>query len=88
MRVKCAGTVEPFVEAGIPSAAALSGDRQVKTAEQAARWGGRADEVFDPCYHKACDRLNNIDATALNRFTHAVAGTVAHFAMSTDGLAR
>jgi aminopeptidase S len=83
-----ASDYEPFVEAGIPSAAALSGDRQVKTAEQAARWGGRADEVFDPCYHKACDRLNNIDATALNRFTHAVAGTVAHFAMSTDGLAR
>ncbi|MDQ3763731.1 MAG: M28 family metallopeptidase [Actinomycetota bacterium] len=78
----------PFIEAGIPSAGVLTGDSQEKTAEQAARWGGRAGEVFDPCYHRACDRLDNVDATALDRFTDAVAGTVAHFAMSTDGLAR
>ncbi|MGH3996949.1 MAG: M20/M25/M40 family metallo-hydrolase, partial [Pseudonocardiaceae bacterium] len=41
----------PFIEAGIPSAGALTGDNQEKTAEQAARWGGQAGEVFDPCYH-------------------------------------
>lgn len=42
-----------------------------------------AGEVFDPCYHTACDRLDNIDSTALDRYTDAVAGTMAHFATST-----
>ncbi len=76
----------PFIEAGIPSAGALTGDSQKKTAEQAALWGGQAGEVFDPCYHTACDRLGNIDFTALDRYTDAVAGTMANFATSTDGL--
>jgi aminopeptidase S len=78
----------PFIEADIPSAGVLTGDDGKKTAEQATRWGGQAGEVFDRCYHKACDRLSNIDSTALDRFTDAVAGTMAHFAVSTDGLAR
>ena len=76
----------PFVDADIPSGGVLSGDVQRKTAEQAARWGGRAGEYFDPCYHSACDRLDNVNPTALDRFTHAVAGTVAHFAVSTRDL--
>ena len=78
----------PFIEAGIPSAGVLTGDSQEKTPEQAARWGGQAGEVFDPCYHTACDRLDNVDSTALDRYADAVAGTVAHFAMSIDGLPR
>ena len=78
----------PFIEARIPSAGALTGDSQEKTAEQAARWGGQAGEVFDSCYHTACDRLDNVDSTALDRYTDAVADTMAHFAVSTDGLAR
>ena len=78
----------PFIEAGIPSGGLSSGDQQEKTAAQAQRWGGRAGEVFDPCYHTACDRLDNVDSTALDRYTDAVAGTVTHFAMSTDGLPR
>ncbi|HVE96954.1 MAG TPA: M28 family metallopeptidase [Pseudonocardiaceae bacterium] len=76
----------PFIEADIPSAGVLTGDSQEKTAEQAALWGGQAGEVFDPCYHTACDRLDNVDATALDRYTDAVAGTMAHFATSTDDL--
>jgi len=78
----------PFIEAGIPSSGVRSGDHAEKTAEQAALWGGTAGELFDPCYHMACDRLDNINSTALDRYTDAVAGTVARFAMSTEGLAR
>jgi aminopeptidase S len=77
----------PFVEAGIPTAGVQTGDEEEKTAEQAGRWGGQAGEVFDRCYHKACDRLDNINSMALDRFTDAAAGTVAHFATSTDALA-
>lgn len=78
----------PFIEADIPSGGVRSGDHDTKTSKQAERWGGQAGEVFDPCYHTRCDRLDNVDSTALNHYTDAVAGTVAHFAMSTDVLAR
>jgi aminopeptidase S len=71
----------PFVHAGIPSAGALAGDEDDKSASEARSWGGRAGEAFDRCYHSACDRLDNVDRTALDRFTRAAAGTVAHFAV-------
>jgi aminopeptidase S len=73
-----------FIDAGIPSAGVWSGDRKKKSAKQARRWGGRADERFDPHYHTRRDRLDELDHTALDRFTRAVAGTVIHFALSID----
>ena len=75
-----------FIDAGIPSGGLLAGDELPKSEEQVAEWGGRADEDFDRCYHSACDRVDNLDATAMDRFTDAVAGTLAHFAMSTEPL--
>ncbi|HKS49798.1 MAG TPA: M28 family peptidase [Amycolatopsis sp.] len=72
----------PFVDANIPSGGAENGDRQPKSPEQAAAWGGQAGEKFDPCYHKACDRLDNVNLVVLDHYLHALAGTVAYFAMS------
>jgi aminopeptidase S len=74
----------PFVAAGIPSAGAENGDRRKKTEEQARAAGGQAGEVYDPCYHQACDRLENVDRTALDHYLHALAGTVAQFATSPE----
>jgi aminopeptidase S len=71
-----------FVEAGIPVAGAKTGDDDTKTAEQARAWGGTAGQVFDPCYHRACDRVSNVDRLELDRYTRAVAGTVVFFATS------
>jgi aminopeptidase S len=73
----------PFVDAGIPTGGVMAGDRRKKTGKQARRWGGRAGERFDPNYHKRRDRLDHLDRTALERFTRAVAGAVARFAVST-----
>jgi len=38
------------------------------------------------CYHQACDRIDTIDRTALDRNADATAATLARFALSTDGL--
>ena len=54
-----------------------------KTAQQARAWGGQAGEVYDPCYHRACDRLDNVNRDVLDHYLRAVAGTVARFATST-----
>ncbi|MEU4674951.1 M20/M25/M40 family metallo-hydrolase [Amycolatopsis sp. NPDC023774] len=71
-----------FVEAGIPSGGAENGDRKEKSGAQAQAWGGQADERYDPCYHKACDRIENVNRVVLGHYLAALAGTVAHFATS------
>jgi aminopeptidase S len=82
----CDSDYMPFMDAGIPTAGAFTGDDEEKTRRQAARWGGRAGGVFDPCYHESCDELDNVNMKALDRYTDAVAGTIAHFAISVSGL--
>jgi aminopeptidase S len=73
-------------DAGVPSGGVLAGDEQAKSDEQAAAWGGRVDENFDRCYHSACDRIDDLDRTAMDRFTDAVAGALAHFATTNEPL--
>jgi aminopeptidase S len=75
-----------FIEAGIPVGGAENGDAKRKTPEQARAWGGQAGQVYDRCYHKACDRLDNVNQEVLGHYLPALAGTLAHFATSTDEL--
>jgi len=76
----------PFIEADIPVGGAENGDEKKKTKEQAQAWGGQAGEPYDPCYHLACDRIENVNREVLDHYLRAVAGTVAHFATSTAEL--
>jgi aminopeptidase S len=86
-RIKFVGDDEtPFVAANIPAGGAENGDRKKKTEEQARSAGGRAGEVFDPCYHTACDRIDNVNPVLLDHYLHALAGTVAHFATAPETL--
>jgi aminopeptidase S len=76
----------PFVNAGIPAGGAENGNRKDKSEEGARLWGGQADEPFDPCYHRACDRTDNVNPVVLDHYLHAIAGTVAYFATSDRAL--
>jgi Zn-dependent M28 family amino/carboxypeptidase len=64
---------EAFAVAGIPSGGLFTGAEDVKSAEQAARYGGTAGEPFDPCYHQACDDIKNLDLTVLDQNADAIA---------------
>ncbi|MEV7025981.1 M28 family metallopeptidase [Kitasatospora sp. NPDC093558] len=66
----------PFQDAGIRVGGLFSGADYIKTADQAAKWGGTAGQAFDACYHAACDTSANIDDTALGRMTDAVAHAI------------
>ncbi len=77
---------EPFVDAGIASGGVQSGDEEEKTRQEAALWGGQAGADFDSCYHQACDRTDNVNAVALDRYTDALAATANHFAASSGTL--
>jgi len=75
-----------FIDAGIPAGGAENGDAKKKTAEQARNWGGQAGEVYDRCYHQACDGIGNVNREVLSNYLKAIATTLAHFATSTDDL--
>ncbi|GAA2410133.1 hypothetical protein GCM10010420_43560 [Streptomyces glaucosporus] len=62
-----------FKNAGIPVGGLFTGAGRTKTAAQAQKWGGTAGRAFDPCYHSSCDTLSNINDTALDRNSDALA---------------
>ncbi|GGR80241.1 hypothetical protein Snoj_75990 [Streptomyces nojiriensis] len=66
----------PFKSAGIPVGGLFSGADYTKTAAQAQKWGGTSGQAFDRCYHSSCDSLTNINDTALDRNSDAVAYAV------------
>jgi Zn-dependent M28 family amino/carboxypeptidase len=66
----------PFIAVGIPAGGLFSGAEGVKTAEQAAEYGGTAGEPYDPCYHEACDDITNISNRSLSELGDAAAHAV------------
>jgi Zn-dependent M28 family amino/carboxypeptidase len=66
-----------FIQSGIPAGGIFAGAEVVKTAAQAAVFGGAAGEQFDPCYHAFCDSISTLDgappAIALNNPLSAAA---------------
>ncbi|MFD8986216.1 M28 family metallopeptidase [Streptomyces sp. NPDC059564] len=66
----------PFKSAGIPVGGLFSGADYTKTAAQAQKWGGTSGQAFDRCYHSSCDTTANINDTALDRNSDAIAYAV------------
>ncbi|MFJ6672591.1 M28 family metallopeptidase [Actinosynnema sp. NPDC091369] len=65
-----------FARAGIPVGGTFTGAEGIKTSAQAQKWGGSAGVAFDRCYHRSCDTSSNVNATALDRNTDAIAHAV------------
>jgi Zn-dependent M28 family amino/carboxypeptidase len=74
----------PFVAAGIPAGGLHTGLIDLKTSAQAAKWGGRAGEPFDACYHEFCDTILNVNMHALVTNARAIARVIVSYAISTD----
>ncbi|GAA4975561.1 aminopeptidase Y [Nonomuraea thailandensis] len=72
----------PFIAVGIPSGGIFTGAEGIKTPEEAALFGGTAGVAYDVCYHQACDTLANVNATALDVDSDAIADSVARFAFN------
>ncbi|MEV0898285.1 M28 family metallopeptidase [Actinoplanes sp. NPDC049802] len=77
---------QAFIEAGIPSGGLFTGAEVVKTEEQQAIWGGTAGESFDPCYHQACDDIENLDPKALEINSDLIAFAQLTYAFSTESV--
>ena len=76
----------PFIEAGIPAGGLFTGAEGIKTAEQAAVFGGVAGQQYDPCYHLGCDDLLNLSNPALDQMSDATAHATITLAMSTESI--
>jgi hypothetical protein len=61
-----------FAQAGVPTVMLYTGAGEAKAEAQATQFGGAAGRPYDPCYHKACDTLDNIDAGVLGQMSEAL----------------
>jgi Zn-dependent M28 family amino/carboxypeptidase len=77
---------QAFIENDIPSGGLFTGAEEIKTPEQQAIWGGVAGEQFDPCYHEACDTIDNVDLHALEVNSDLIAFAQLTFAYSTESV--
>ena len=75
---------QAFILNGIPASGLFTGAEETKTAEQAAIWGGTAGDWLDPCYHQACDTIDNVDRDAIEVNSDAMAFAALTFAYSTE----
>jgi Zn-dependent M28 family amino/carboxypeptidase len=72
-----------FIAAGvdIPSGGLFTGAEGIKTAAEAAIYGGTAGVAYDPCYHQECD--DNPNQQALEEMSDAIAHAVITCAFDT-----
>ena len=71
---------QAFINNGIPAGGLFTGAEGIKTEEEVEIYGGTAGEQYDPCYHEACDTLDNISLEAFDQNSDAVAYALVTFA--------
>ena len=75
---------QAFILNDIPAGGLFTGAEGIKTAEEAGLWGGTAGVAYDPCYHSACDTIENLSMEALDINSDAIAATTLTYAMNTE----
>jgi Zn-dependent M28 family amino/carboxypeptidase len=74
-----------FTQAGIPAGGLFSGAEDKMSADEAKLWGGKADEPFDPNYHKSSDTYEHLDRTSLDIQGKGVAYAIGVYAKDDGG---
>jgi len=77
---------DAFISVGIPAGGLFTGAEGIKTPEEAAIYGGTAGLAYDPCYHQACDTIDNLSSTALDQMPDAAAHATLVFAMTKSAI--
>lgn len=77
---------QPFILEGIPASGLFTGADGVKTAEEVELFGGTAGITYDPNYHTAGDDLGNVDKTALDIMSDAIAAATITLAQDTSAI--
>jgi Zn-dependent M28 family amino/carboxypeptidase len=61
-----------FSRQGIPTVSLYTGASESKSEAQASLFGGAAGRPYDPCYHRACDTIDNVDRDVLEQNSRAL----------------
>ena len=77
---------DAFISVGIPAGGLFTGAEEIKTAGEAEIYGGTAGLAYDPCYHQACDTIDNLSQDALDEMSDAAAHATLVFAMTTSAV--
>ena len=77
---------DPFIAVGIPAGGLFTGAEEIKTPAQVPLYGGTAGIAYDPCYHQACDTIDNVNRTGLHQMADAAAHAILLYAMSTSSV--
>ncbi len=75
-----------FFNNGIAFGGLFTGAEGIKTAQQAAIYGGAAGVAYDPCYHQPCDTINNLNYQVLDLNADAIAYATLQYAMNTESV--
>ena len=76
----------PFILQGVPAGGLFTGAEGIKTADEAAIYGGVVGEQYDPCYHADCDTIANIDLEVLEQMADVAAHATLTFAMTSSAV--
>jgi aminopeptidase S len=74
----------PFIDAGIPTGGLFTGGLEPVTEPQAARHGAIAGQPADPCSHRACDTIDNVDMAVLTQAADTIARALGDLAAGGD----
>jgi len=77
---------QAFADNGVASGGLFTGADDIKTEEEAALFGGIVGEALDQNYHTALDNYDNLNFTAFELMTKAIASSVAEYATSVESL--
>jgi Zn-dependent M28 family amino/carboxypeptidase len=75
-----------FILNGVPASGLFTGADDIKTAEQAALFGGVVGEQHDQQYHQPGDDITNINEDALGIMAGAIASVTASLANDTSAI--
>lgn len=77
---------QAFITNGIPASGLFTGADGRKTEREVQLFGGTAGVLYDPNYHTPADDLSNVNTTALEINSKAIAHTVLTLATSTNAV--
>ena len=77
---------QAFINNGVPAGGLFTGAEVPKTPAQVEKWGGTANVAYDPCYHQACDDIDNLSTEALEINADAMAYAIYLYASGQEGI--
>ncbi|CAG8599567.1 8157_t:CDS:2 [Dentiscutata erythropus] len=74
----------PFIQNSIPSGGIYTGSSEIKSRKSQQKFGGIANAPLDPCYHQACDILDNVSEDAIELTSKAALEVIINFGSMKD----